>query len=174
MRSRLQPHATFLSIPKLPHLTRLPVACKDSESGQAVSSRPWLGHSPVAESQEWKPGFSLQEQVLSWRGRDGGLSSASSRAIKSEGHFPFNVILVQVPCSAASQKTHWPLPVTPGSDAPSECSPPAHRPSGHPRMADSRAPYQNYCIRIFGVGDTLKSALRLPLGEQSHTCGGSP
>lgn len=29
MRSSLQPHATFLSILKLPHLTRLPVAYKD-------------------------------------------------------------------------------------------------------------------------------------------------
>ena len=137
MRSSLQPHATFLSIPKLPHLTRLPVVYKDSESGQAVSSRPWLGHSPVAESQEWKPGFSLQEQVLSWRGRDGGLSSASSRAVKSEGHFPFNVILVQVPCSAASQKIHRPLPVTPGSDAPSKCSP---QRTGHPVTPEWQIP----------------------------------
>lgn len=55
--------------------------------------------------------------------KDGGLSSASSRAIENEGHFPFNAVLVQVPCSPAAQKIHGPLPVTQGSDAPSKCSP---------------------------------------------------
>lgn len=54
MRSSLQPHTTFLSILKLPHRPRLPVAYRDSESGQAASSRPWLtlpsGREPRVET----------------------------------------------------------------------------------------------------------------------------
>ena len=92
----------------------------------------------LVDTPQWQRAKSgNQASLLRNRFFSGGLSSTSSRAIESEGHFPFNVVLVQVPCSAGSQKIYRPFPVTQGSDAPSKCSPWS---TGHPVTQEWQIP----------------------------------
>lgn len=94
-----------------------------------------------------------------------------SRAIKNEGHFPFNVSPVQVPCSAA-QKIHG-LSRDPGQWCSSKCSPwsNSHPVSWEWQIPD---PTPELVHQNLWVGGHLEICPEDSLGEQSHSCGRAP